>query len=283
MATLLDSSTTRLGDIRIRSQNGRPIIEESYGYIVQADSVDESYIDIVSTDGLPKINITSSAGGLAICQSIKAKRRENAVLLWDVTCDFASDVSEGATDLGEPDGPGSSDPTAWIPVYETKFERIQTVVRTDQSGNAIVNSAGQPFEMGLTVARFLPIWEFFQFEPVSVTDEDVLDRNEVVNSGTFKGRAAKTLLLTVERSTLGFFYGQRRRLTKYSLKYKSDDWTDKRLDVGTGYKDGANFVEFDPPRLGALDGAGGAQAVGTDPAVLEFDVFPTSSFSFLRI
>jgi hypothetical protein len=283
MASLLANSTTRVGDVRIRSQNGRPIIEETYGYIVQADSVDESYIDIVSTDGLPKINISSSAGGLAICQSIKAKRRENAALLWDVTCDFASDVSEGASDTGESDGPGSSDPTAWIPVYETKFERVQEIVAEDASGNAVVNSAGQPFEQGLTRSRFLPIWEFFQFEPISVSDEDIIDRNETVNSGTFKGRGAKTLLLTVERSTVGFFYGQRRRLTKYSLKYNSADWRVKRLDVGTGYKDGANFVEFDPVRLGALDGAGGAQTVGTDPATLYFDVFDTSSFSFLRI
>jgi hypothetical protein len=89
----------------------------------------------------------------------------------------------------------------------------------------------------------------------------------VVNSGTFKGRAAKTLLCTVVKSTIGFYYGQRLRFTQYELRYNVADWRLKRLDMSS---DGT-----------PLDGAG-APAVG-DPATLYFEQFATDSFSFLRV
>ena len=280
MAQLLADSVKRLGDVRIRSQNGMPIIEETYGWIVQADHAAEEYIDIARAPGLPIVNVTQSAGGLTVAKSIRGKRREQAVLLWDFTVEFSSQVQEDNDGGGGAD-PGS-DPTTWVPVYETKFERLQEVATKDLDGDAIVNSAGHAFETGLTTSRFIPIWEFFQFESASITDEQILERNEVVNETEWKDRAEKTLLLTVERSTLGFYYGQRRRLTKYSLKYNEKDWTHKRLDVGTQYIDGSgdlqNFEKDGALYLGSLDGSGGAQADGDDPAILSFDMYETKEF-----
>lgn len=281
MPTLVNNSTKREADCRLATRDGVPVLEETYHFLVKADYIGQPNIEILQTSGLPVIGGTISSGG-AICKSVQATRRTDASLYYDVVAEFSSEVDE---DQGE--GDPNTDPTAWIPIYETKFERLVETVAEDQSGNAIANSAGQAFEQGLQIARFIPVWEFYQFEPATVTDEAIIERNEVVNSATFKGRAAKTLLCTVMSSVIGFFYGQRRRLTQYSLKYNEKDWTHKRLDVGTQYKDGAQLKTFtdsdDQVMLGSLDGSGGKQTAGTKPATLNFDIYATNDFSFLRI
>lgn len=271
----------RVGSGRLRSQAGRPVYEVSYSYLVQADSINQSELEIMAATGV-LIDQTQDQTGLAVCRSKSATRRTDKALLWDVVCEFSSEVEEGI---------GSSDPAEnpieWVPERETKFERYQEVVTKDQSGNAIVNSAGQAFETGLTITRHIPIWEFWQFEPATVTDEQVIDRSETVNSATFMGKAAKTLLCVVLSSVVGKYYGNRLRLSQYQLKYNVRNWQHKRLDVGTQYKSGTTLLDFTSSdgsiMLGSLDGSGAKQAAGTAPAIRTFDQYATNTFSFIRI
>lgn len=272
----------RAGEASIRSRNGEPILEETYHFLVWAKSKNESRIEILKTDGLPITGVSVSAYGFSVCNNITVTRRENQVAYWDVTATFSSEVEE-RQDSQDPE----SDPEVWKPIYETKFERLQEVATKDQSGNAVANSAGQPFENGIVRNRFIPVWEFWQFESASVSDETVIGRNEVVNSDTFKGRAVDTLLCTVTSSVLGYYYGSRRRFTQYSVRYNSETWKHKRLDVGTVYLDtGAHKPYLDAEGnviLGGLNGSGAKVAVGTKPSVLEFDMYPSVAFaSFLR-
>lgn len=279
---------TLLGEQRqgrggIRSSGGVPILDETYHYLVEMAATTADRIDVLAVSGVPQVGITQSAGGYAICKNVDAVRREDQRLYWDVTATFSSEVDE-RQDVQNVSG----NPTEWIPIYETKFERLQEVVTKDWSNVAIANSAGQPFETGIIRSRFIPIWEFYQFEPASVTDETVIDRNETVNSAEFKGRAAKTLLCTVLSSVVGFYYGNKCRLTRYALRYNSATWTHKRLDVGTVYLSGGvhkAYVDDDGSvMLGGLNGSGGKVTVGTEPAVLEFDMYPQAAFAgFLRI
>lgn len=285
MPSIVDNSEGREGSGRIRSKGGFPVYEESYTYTVLADNRSQTRLEILQTAGLPRVLLTMGPDGASLCRGLDAKRRKENPLIWDVSADFSSEIEEGSDSQSGSGMPGT-DPVAWIPVYETKFERLQEVVTKDESGDSIANSAGQAFETGLTVTRHIPVWEFYQFEPATVTDEQIIERNETVNASTFRGRAAKTLLCVVLSSVLGYFYGQRRRLTQYQLKYNVRDWTHKRLDVGTQYKDGASlktFLDADgQPMLGSLDGSGAKQTAGTAPAVVSFDQFPTNSFSFIR-
>lgn len=281
MPTIVDNSELRGGTGSLRSRKGVPVYEETLHFLVQADYKTQSRPEILRTSGLP---VPGNVYGVAACISLTTDRREDNPLYWDVTAQLSSEVDEGSG--GENPTDPNTDPQAWVPIYETKYERYQELVTKDQSGAAIANSAGQPFETGLTVTRHIPVWEFFQFEAATVTDETVIARSEVVNNATFKGRAAKTLLCVVLSSVIGFFYGQRRRLTQYQLKYNSKDWTHKRLDVGTQYKSGTTLLDFTSldgtVLLGSLDGSGGKQAAGTAPAVRSFDQYATSDFSFLR-
>lgn len=273
----------RRGGSSIRSSGGLPVLDETFHYLVRADSVSEPRINVLTATGLPQVNVSTSSYGTSVCRSVTADRREDQTLLWDVTATFSSEVSE--SQQGQND---SEDPATWVPIYETKFERLQEVVTKDYNDDAVANSAGQPFETGLIRARFIPIWEFYQFESAAITDEQVISRNEVVNSATFKGRAARTLLCTVLSSVVGFYYGRRMRLTRYALRYDAKNWKHKRLDVGTVYlssgklkpylDDGGNVI------LGGLNGSGGKVTAGTEPAIREFAMYQEVAFSdFLRI
>ncbi len=255
----------REGGFSVRSSSGVPVLEETYVFRVKANSKNASRLSVSSTPGLPIVNQSLSAFGLCTCRSKDAQRDPINPIYWDVTCEFSSEVEENQ-DKKEGTEFGVS-PVEWIPIYETRFERLQEIVNVDASGTPIVNSKNEMFPDGISRGRFIPIWSFFQFEPATVTDEQIIDRNEVVNSAAFRGKAIKTLLCTIVKSNIGFYYGQKLRFTHYELRYNVRTWQHKRLDMGSDGK--------------PLNGTGGA-ATGA-PAVLSFDQFPTSNFSFLRL
>lgn len=281
--SIRDGSVKREGNCSLRCTGGIAVFDEQYSYIVESTSKTESYDVVITTTGLPLPGVTASPSGFGLCRATNATRWETNPYFWTVVADFSSEVDEKQNNQDP-----RTDPETWVPIFETKFERKQEIVTRDYDDNPIANSAGQPFETGLTIARFLPIWEFFQFESASVTDEDIIDRNESINSADFKGRDPETLLLNVLSSVVGFYYGQRRRLTKYSLKYDYKTWVHRRLDVGTVYKSGSDLLpytdKYNNVILGGLDGSGAKVTVGDGPAVLDFAMYPSIDFNdFLRV
>ena len=277
MAHTLQGKTIT-GSVELAIKNGGPVWRQSQGYRVECDSDDPDYSTILLTSGLPVPMVTFTTDGLMVCQSLGADRISGHRRLWEVTAEFSSEVEQSQN---------NQFPEEWTPVYETKFERVQEPSFVDSSGAAIVNSAGQIFPNGITLTRYLPVWEFFQFENASVSDETVIARNETVNSAVFKGRAAKTILCTITSSVVGFYYGRLRRLTQYRLVYNVRDWRDKRLDTGTVYLDAGTLKAYTDAEgnviEGALNGSGAKQTAGTAPAIRYFDKFATIDFStFLR-
>lgn len=280
-AAVRNNSPKRNGSCSLRSTKGVAVLDETYSYIVECTSKTESYAAVLDADGLPLIGQTSPTG-LGVCRSKKADMREANPLIWDVVCEFSSEVEEGSN-INDP----TTDPVAWVPVYETKSRQISEVVINDLAGTAIANSAGQPFPVGLTVNRKIPVWEFFQIEP-PISDEAVLDRNETINSATFKTKPAKSLLLEVLSSQIGYYYGAKRRLTQYSISYNKKLWTHKRLDVGTVYLSGGDLEPYldNSGKVinGGLDGSGAKVTAGSPPAIRSFEQFTQLAFaSFLRI
>ena len=83
----------RDGEARIRSSGGIPTLEETYSFIVEADDKNNSRINILSTPGLPIVGVTRSAFGFTVCKTKSAVRREEKPTLWDVTCEFSSEVA----------------------------------------------------------------------------------------------------------------------------------------------------------------------------------------------
>ena len=197
LGTLLGEQSDGQGGIR--SSGGVPILDEVYRYLVRMADVTADRVDALAVTGVPIPGVTRSANGYGVCKTVEAIRRPEQRLLWDISAVFSSEVDERQNVQSV-----TGVPTEWVPIYETKFERLQEVTTKDVDDDAVANSAGQPFENGLMRSRFIPIWEFFQFEAETVTDEEIIDRNETVNEAEFKGREAKTLLLTVLSSVIGF-------------------------------------------------------------------------------
>lgn len=280
-----DNSPIREGGFTIRSVGGLPVIDETYSFIVVVDVPNVPYSTVYSTPGLPVVNVTRSPQGLGVCRSKVCKRWTANAFYWTVTCEFSSAVDERSQtqDLGV-------DPVEWVPVYETKHERMQEIVTKDKSGKVVANSAGRPFSNGLTITRFIPVWEFYQIDP-PVDDETIVDRTETTNDTEFRGRPPKTVLCIILSSVVGFYYGQRRRLTHYQLKFNKRKWTHKRLDVGTTYIDSFSDElpytdKYGNVILGGLDGTGSGMKVeaGEPPGVLEFDMYdPVNLNTFLRV
>lgn len=282
-------SITILGEKRegsgsIRKQGKRLVFEEQYSYIVQASDKNATRLAVLSTPGIPRVGLTLSAGGFAICQSVDCNRDPVNPVIWHVTANFASDVQEDTSGANESQ---SGDPTVWQPIAELSFETFTEVVAEDQSGTAIANSAGQPFSSGISLTRTLVRYDFEQFEPASTSIDTIAGRNETVNSGTFQGKAAKTLKLTVRSASLGYYYGYKVWRIAYSMVYKPDDWQLKILDVGNCYLSGGTlqpYLDDDENRIvGGLNGSGGQVAAGDPPDILHFDKFEAISFSFLRV
>ncbi len=284
MGTLLGEKREGNGSIRA-SDGGIPVVEQEFHYLVEANNKFETRESILSTPGLPLVGISQI--GLALCQTKQAARREEGGLLWDVTCGFSSEVDEQ-----QDDGDGGTDPEAWVPIYRTQFERETYVATQDRNGDPIVNPAGDPYSTGITLIRKIPVWNIWQFEAASVTDDDILDRSEVVNSVVFKNKQPHTLLCTVLDSVIGFYYGQRRRLTNYQLKYKKDNWKEKRLARGPNYLKTADdqasktlyTVEGDSktPTVGLL-AENGTKTDKASPFYQEFEIYEPVAFSFLRV
>ncbi|MGN6545929.1 MAG: hypothetical protein ACTHK7_12820 [Aureliella sp.] len=263
-----------------------------FSFLVKADAIDQDRIQVAACPGLPIVGDTTISG-YGMCVGKRGTRREQNPLYWDFECEFSTEVEEG-TDPQTPQQQGS-DPTAWIPTAELQFKVMDEVVRRDKSTIPKLwqNSAKSMFETGLTIPRTILRRDFYQFEPITTTIDQLEDRNNKINDATFLGRDAKTLLLQIRAAKIGYYYGTRCWLVEYSMKYKEDDWRIKMLDVGYSYLDGSSprkrkpYMDDDKQTiiLGGLDGFGNpVDNQETDPEILYFERYETMDFSsFIRL
>jgi len=286
MPTLLSPLGTREGGIRARYSKGIVSREEDHHFFVQADSLTQLRSDIIySTAGLPIPGQTIFNGMLCI-GSDAVRTKENG-LVWEVTCTMSTDV-EGIDPTNPATGPQAGDPTLWIPIRSTLYERAEEYFLKDINGINVANSVGDFFENGIIRARWLLSWDFVQFDRASVTDEEVMEWNEVVNKTEWKSKPAKTWLCRVLDSEVGFYAGYACRKTIFRVTYNKSNWRVKRADRGYYYKDGATkkryLDEWKNHILGPLNGTGGKATDAASAAIREFDEFEDVEFKdFLRV
>lgn len=215
----------RKGNIRVAYKKGTQVVEETYHYLVST-SEPATREEIVASVGFPSPGLTVSPSGLGRCTNYSLVRKENNILYWDLEVNYSNNLEE---DTG---GGGGGDPKDWVPVYETFLEPYTEYIVQDLDGRPVVNGAGTPYRDGLPVEKDIIRWDFFQFEAATITDEQIADRNNTINSVTFKTRAKHTLLLKIRRSVVGFYYGFPCRMTEYSLLWKESNWHSRLPNAG---------------------------------------------------
>jgi hypothetical protein len=257
----------REGSVNLTSKDGMLLANETYMYIVEADSKDETRWTILAdTPGIPEPMVTISPANIGICKSVSAERDPNNPIIWHVTAQFSSEVDEESSGRRNPVAGGGHDPTSWIPIRETYLEPYTAVADSSHprwvcptdwivgrnwqngmrtppksaskaKGFPYTNGMGTPLSTLPEVARDNIRWDFFQFDTVSVTDEMIANVNNVVNKYVYMGKDIHTLLLKVRKSTIGFYFGIQCRLTEFSLIWKQDTWEFVYANQGNQFMD----------------------------------------------
>lgn len=289
MATVLAGSERRVGSGSLRKTSDGLVYESQMEFTVVASSKYDDRGTILTATGLPTIG--DSQDGPAICQSLDAERSEVNPAYWIVKATFSSAVNQsthGAPALGN--GGTIPHPTEFVPIISIGMTYREEVLERDLDDNAIENSAGTPFSTGLTVNRAIPTFEFEQFESDSLTLDAIVARHETINTSSFGGFAAKTLLLKVKAAEIGFYYGYRVWRVSYSIEYDKNTWTQELADIGPYYYDAVDdlFYTFEDvfgnPIIGKLNGTSGYLDPQTDQTVFRsFEIYPDIDFStFIR-
>jgi hypothetical protein len=150
-----------------------------------------------------------------------------------------------------------------------------------------INNAGVPFSEPLTITRPIILFDFWQMESPSVTDKQIGDRNDCINStslnkgtDTYPQYTLKCSVIEFER---GYFYGFDAVNIHYQIAYKPSKWTFRPIQSGYEYRQTPGGVRVASPKLVNLEANGTARADTLAPlADKEFIPHKPISFSFLR-
>ena len=171
-------------------------------------------------------------------------------------------------------------------------DQVETIIDTDKDGNAILNSAGDVPEPGMTEEKSRPILQIVRCQK-TFNARLAQDYSDAINSDVFMGADPRTVRSKAIVGALAWDAdeGDYWEVT-YQFAYKAEGWVRKRLDAGkrqlvtvggTTYltpilKGGVPVVDAVP-----LDGHGKALAVGGTPRVWDTHTLaerPFSVFSF---
>jgi hypothetical protein len=271
---------------KLSKSGGKIVYTETWLYCVISDIINESPLNVINTPGLPQIEYSSApnTGGICVCTGLDPKQNAQSPYVWEVTVEFSTDTKDQDTNNNNPD------PTQWKPLYEGKVETYPEVMYQDFSPTPLryVNSAKSKFPEPLIVNRPIIVYDFFQYEPATLTDIAIGDRNDTINdaaarNGMFPKYSLKCTISNFER---GWFYNTACVRVNYSIAYKKSLWLNKPLDVGYEYYsyDSAQnkWSKLTSDFLVALNTNGTKRADNADADFLEFISHRPIPFTFLR-
>lgn len=274
MATILKGFKKGKGGKLSKTERGTTYTE-SITAIVISNIPNESPYNVCLTSGLPKVGIDRLPPTNAVCVDLDPKQDELSPYVWRVGIEYSTETDQ--QDTGE-----NPDPTTWVPIYKGKIQTYPEVLYRDFSTppKPYLNSARCKFPEPLIVNRPVIVYEFTQYEPATITDVQIGDRNDTVNSAGVKTFAAQTLKMSITEFERGYYFGFPAVRISYAVAYKKNKWLNVPLDVGYEYILEGKKIPSDT--LVALNSDGTKRSDTVDPSTLEFKQFREIAFDFLR-
>lgn len=190
-----------------------------------------------------------------------------------------------------------SDPTLWPIRCSFGGERFERVVWLDQAGNAILNSAGDPFSEPITIDDSRPTITVTRNELVTSFSPTLAELyRDKVNDATWNGFPAKTVKCGIistgdeqyDSNSGSYYY-----TVTYPFTIDRDTWVKKLIDQGFNVLDTSTPPKQIPYMVKGqktsepvpLDGTGKKLASNAVPpfVVLPFDCYPAVDFSAFNI
>lgn len=251
-------------------------------YRVKTDSKWDDQTTVLQAAALPYLGQPHPSDVSSYCNSLRARNEGASPFFWTVTATYSNQREASDSPLDDPIE------------YQWGTEQFQEVADTDQNGEGIVNSAGDPFDP--------PIMRDLSRRSVTITSNEafvptwVLSYQDAVNSDaiTIDGVSlsegqAKCQQVSVSPTRIR--NDQEFRIVTLTIHMNNDGWGYKVLDQGFRERDDDNKLkqilneadETEPTAPVLLDGNGKAQ---TDPTVasavfLDFDIYPKLPFGEL--
>jgi len=258
---------------------------------------------------LPRNGSAYPTDAFALVVRIRPDQDSGDPTLWKVACDYSTEmpVAQGRESQGINAATGASEATASggdpatrqnsplnrPPVYKVSHEQTTEIVEADKDGNAILNSAGDPYDPPLedevsyavvTVTKNLAVVQFDWLEQFV----------DSVNSVIWNGRAVRTCRMMAIEYEAATENGVTFWRVTFRVKIRPKKWDRKVID--RGFREtvtGSANKALQDPKTGAfsaepilLDGLGKRLGPGLPPVYFPangFRIKQEKAFSLLGI
>ena len=207
-------------------------------FLVKSDCLSENPWTVItgkskSLVAIPKLYDTYRVNNLSIqsviCTSIAPRQRKDQPYFWDVACHYdwvCVNVAKSGSSSNF-----QNDPVDWLPTISGDFVKYQRPVYTDIFGNAIVNSAGDPYDPPAMIDDHRFQLRIGRYETTASANTS-LTYMDAVNSDTFWGvdpGYAKIIGIAPEMKPIqNYIYWH----MTYTIEFRADGWNLKPLDKG---------------------------------------------------
>lgn len=221
----------------------------------------------------------------ARCVRLSPSQDQDNPMLWLVRVEYTSETPSFTT----------RDPTLWTqdPLgrpaeVEWDFEAYKRVAQQDQAGNAILNSAGDPYDPPLEVDDHRLIlklaWNQLDYDP-----QAALGYQDAVNSDQFAGADPGFCKIRKYKGKLTYETGLVFYRMECEIEFRDELIQPQLLDAGYQVISGGkkitaldqNGQPYSHPVL--LDGAGGQLAVNGVPVLTTYAVYRTVAFGSIGL
>ena len=217
-------------------------------YTVTTDSPSDGVMAVGNALGIPrKWEVYYWSGEVdagALCWDVSPRPDPDNQLIWEVTCQYSTDMrgGEGGPLAGDPardvDNPLLIPPeVTWDSWSEMK------VVHKDRNGVSILNSAGLPFDP--------PLQRRYTGHQVTVVRNEAAfptllaqQYEDTVNSDAFYGWAPEQARLESLTANSQYTHNLPYWTVRYVIQFKTPDWSERIPDAGARYfkRDAANAI-----------------------------------------